>query len=116
MVASPYSQTDQGVSRLRGLGFESHDPIYSVKAVTFVSCFAGRKKLTELLNYPSQHVPYERVGFPQNSVHPAYEGSIIFATPGSGKTYMGQSAGSLIHADTLILEEIAEQHPSFRRQ
>eukprot|EP01038_Epipyxis_sp_PR26KG_P008673 gene8673-11718_t len=42
-----------------------------------------------------------------------YQGQIIYATPGSGKTTLADNFNGIIDADEVILETIAELSPNF---
>ena len=48
-------------------------------------------------------------------IHPGFHGKIIFATPGSGKTWLARNAqGRVVNADDLLLNSLGELYPRFR--
>lgn len=57
--------------------------------------------------------PKEPVTFSTDAINPAYEGKVIFITPGSGKTKLAKNNKDIIDADQLLLETISEIKPDF---
>lgn len=43
-----------------------------------------------------------------------FEGTIIYATPGSGKTYLAENYDNIVDADDVILDTIRDMSPGFR--
>eukprot|EP00978_Attheya_sp_CCMP212_P000957 scaffold2000_cov48-Attheya_sp.AAC.8 len=110
LVTSPYHIKSADEDRLISYGFKRYDPIYHVNAQTFVKVFHCKKDLISFVEDP------RLVDFnPRSSLHDEYVGTIIYATPGSGKTRFveNQQSDSVIDADEIILKIVSERHPSF---
>lgn len=127
VVTSPYRKDIR--TQMEGYGFSIIDPIYSERTESFARLFCSKQELTafgeslhmeycdkcQLNNskcYYQLEMPQVRA-IPNHIVDPTYFGTIIYATPGSGKSKLGKLCHFLIDTDDLLLKEISEQYPLF---
>ena len=52
---------------------------------------------------------------PELTVPSKYWGTLVYATPGSGKTWMARRYHNVVDGDELIVEAICELHPTLER-
>ena len=118
VVVSPYHAD---TTKLLSLGFSSCPKLYHENASTFVKIFKDRAHLRAFIgrrqqeqNQPHRYRPGPEPELIHDAIHPCFEGTVIFASPGSGKTWLSNTINELvIDADNLILQKVGELYPSF---
>lgn len=114
MVVSPY-MNPTNEEKLVGLGFKLSDPIYSIKAQSFVQIFSRREDFERfaLTHDPKRDKKSTSRSASDSRLHEAFRGTIIYATPGSGKSYFCKNNDGVFDTDDLLLDEISKQYPDF---